>query len=143
MRRRVTGAVRTTFRSLSVRNFRLFFFGQLISQIGTWLTQIALTLLVLHLTRSGVAIGILVACQFGPVLFLGAYGGVVADRADKRRLLLVTQSLQMVQSFCLAALAFADHAPLAAFYVTAFAGGLLLAFDNPARRSLAELSSSG
>jgi MFS family permease len=135
VKRRVTGAVRTTFRSLSVRNFRLFFFGQLISQIGTWLTQIALTLLVLHLTKSGVAIGILVACQFGPVLLLGAYGGVVADRADKRRLLLVTQSLQMLQSFALAALAFSDHPPLEAFYATAFAGGILLAFDNPARRS--------
>lgn len=132
---RIGRAVRTTFRSLSVRNFRLFFIGQLISQIGTWLTQIALTLLVLHLTHSGVAIGGLVACQFGPVLLLGAYGGVVADRADKRRLLLMTQTLQMVQSFTLATLAFSHHPPLAAFYGTAFAGGLLLAFDNPARRS--------
>ena len=131
----MTNAVRTTFRSLAVRNFRLFFAGQLISQIGTWLTQIALTLLVLHLTHSGVAIGALVACQFGPVLLLGAYGGVVADRADKRRLLLLTQSLQMVQSFTLGALAFMHDAPLAAFYATAAAGGFLLAFDNPARRS--------
>src|SRR6478672_5111670 len=135
MRRRIGGAVRTTFRSLSVRNFRLFFVGQLISQIGTWLTQIALVLLVLHLTHSGVAIGALVACQFGPVLLLGAYGGVIADRADKRRLLLLTQTLQMLQSFALGALAFMHHPPLAAFYVTAAAGGLLLAFDNPARRS--------
>ena len=135
MKRRISGAVRTTFRSLSVRNFRLFFVGQLISQIGTWLTQIALTLLVLHLTHSGIAIGALVACQFGPVLLLGAYGGLVADRADKRRLLLVTQTLQMLQSFTLGALAFMHHPPLAAFYITASAGGLLLAFDNPARRS--------
>src|SRR4051794_20129531 len=135
MRRRIGGAVRTTFRSLSVRNFRLFFIGQLISQIGTWLTQIALVLLVLHLTHSGVAIGALVACQFGPVLLLGAYGGVIADRADKRRLLLLTQSLQMLQSFTLGALAFMHHPPLAAFFITASAGGFLLAFDNPARRS--------
>src|SRR6058998_1136014 len=135
MRRRIGGAVRTTFRSLSVRNFRLFFIGQLISQIGTWLTQIALVLLVLHLTHSGVAIGALVACQFGPVLLLGAYGGVVADRADKRRLLLTTQSLQMLQSFALGALAFMHHPPLAGFYVLALAGGMVLAFDNPARRS--------
>src|SRR3954454_15532717 len=131
----MTTAVRTTFRSLAVRNFRLFFVGQLISQIGTWLTQIALTLLVLHLTHSGVAIGALVACQFGPVLLLGAYGGVIADRADKRRLLLLTQTLQMLQSFALGALAFMHDPPLAAFYVTASAGGVLLAFDNPARRS--------
>jgi len=132
---RVKSAVGTTFRSLRVRNFRLFFVGQLISQIGTWLTQIALTLLVLHITKSGIAIGLLVACQFGPVLVLGVYGGVVADRADKRRLLLTTQTLQMLQSFALAALAFMSNPPLGAFYVTALAGGLFLAFDNPARRS--------
>ncbi len=126
---------RRTFRSLRVRNFRLFFIGQLISQIGTFLTQVALTLLVLHLTDSGIAIGLLVACQFGPMLVIGPYAGVVADRSDKRVLLLVTQTLQMCQSFVLAALAFMDHAPLAAFYVTALAGGMLLAFDNPARRS--------
>jgi MFS family permease len=135
VKRRAGNAIRTTFRSLRVRNFRLFFIGQLISQIGTWLTQIALVLLVLHLTKSGVAIGLLVACQFAPVLLLGAYGGVVADRSDKRRLLLVTQTLQMGQSFVLGALAFSHHAPLWAFYVTALGGGLLLAFDNPARRS--------
>lgn len=135
MRRWASEAARTTFRSLRIRNFRLFFVGQLISQIGTWLTTIALTLLVLHLTHSGLAIGALVACQFGPVLLLGAYGGVVADRSDKRRLLLTTQTLEMLQSFTLGALAFMHHAPLAAFYVTALAGGFMLAFDNPARRS--------
>lgn len=124
-----------TFRSLGVRNFRLFFFGQLISQAGTWLTTIALTLLVLHRTNSGVAIGVLVACQFVPVLLLGAYGGLVADRSDKRRLLLITQTLEMMQSFTLALLAFMHDAPLIAFYVTALAGGFMLAFDNPARRS--------
>ena len=75
MSKRLSNVVRTTFRSLRVRNFRLFFVGQLISQVGTWLTTIALTLLVLHLTNSGLAIGALVACQFGPVLLLGAYGG--------------------------------------------------------------------
>ncbi|MFN2608910.1 MAG: MFS transporter [Acidimicrobiales bacterium] len=135
MRRRATGPVRTTFRSLRVRNFRLFYVGQLISQVGTWLTQIALTLLVLHRTGSGTAVGALVACQFGPVLLLGAYGGVIADRADKRRLLLTTQTLQMLQSFALGILAFVHQAPLLAFFGTAVAGGFLLAFDNPTRRS--------
>jgi len=133
--RRLGQVVRRTFQSLRVRNFRLFFGGQLISQAGTWLTTIALTLLVLHLTNSGVAIGALVACQFGPVLLFGAYGGLVADRSDKRRLLLITQTLEMLQSFTLAFLAFMHHPPLAAFYVTAVAGGCMLAFDNPARRS--------
>jgi MFS family permease len=120
---------------LRYRNFRLFFFGQLISQAGTWLTTIALTLLVLHETGSGVAVGLLVACQFVPVLLLGAWGGVIADRSDKRRLLLVTQTLEMMQSFALAALAFAPSPPLALFFVVALAGGFMLAFDNPARRS--------
>jgi MFS family permease len=135
VRKRIGAAARTTFRSLRYRNFRLFFMGQLISQIGTWLTMIALTLLVLHRTHSGLAIGALVACEFGPVLVLGAYGGLVADRSDKRRLLVTTQTLEMLQSFVLGALAFLHDAPLVAFYLTALAGGCMLAFDNPARRS--------
>src|SRR5947208_16432117 len=106
MKRRASNAITTTFRSLKVRNFRLFFTGQLISQIGTWLTTVALTLLVLHRTNSGLAIGLLTASQFGPVLLIGAWAGVIADRSDKRRLLLTTQTLQMCQSFALAALAF-------------------------------------
>lgn len=135
MRKRIAAAARVTFRSLRYRNFRLFFIGQLISQIGTWLTMIALTLLVLHRTHSGLAIGALVACQFGPVLVLGAYGGLVADRSDKRRLLMATQALEMLESFALGALAFMHNAPLPAFFITALAGGCMLAFDNPARRS--------
>ena len=66
--------LRRRFRSLQVRNFRLFFTGQLISQVGNWLTAIALVLLVLHRTHSGVAVGILTGCQYGPVLVFGAWG---------------------------------------------------------------------
>ena len=66
---------------------------------------------------------------------VGAWAGLIADRSDKRRLLLVTQTLEMLQSFALAALAFMSHAPLLAFYGTALAGGIMLAFDNPARRA--------
>src|SRR5204863_5334482 len=79
---------RATFASMRVRNFRLFFVGQLISQVGNWLTLIAQTLLVLKLTDNGVALGALAAAQFGPVLILGPWAGLVADRSDKRRLLL-------------------------------------------------------
>lgn len=135
MRRRAADAVRDTFRSLRVRNFRLFFFGQLISQIGTWLTSIALVLLILHRTGSGVAVGMLAAIQFGPMLLFGAFAGLIADRSDKRRLLLLTQTLQMLQSLSLAMLAFLPHAPTWSFYAAALAGGLVLSFDNPARRS--------
>jgi MFS family permease len=127
--------LRRRFQSLRSRNFRLFFIGQLISNSGNWLTLVALTLLVLHLTNRGVAVGLLSACQFGPILVLSAWAGLIADRSNKRRMLMVTQTLEMCQSFALAGLAFMHHPPLAALYGTALAGGCLLAFDNPVRRS--------
>ena len=124
-----------TFLSLRNRNFRLYFIGQLISNTGNWLTNVALTLFVLKLTGSGLAVGVLAACQFGPTLFLSAWAGAIADRTDKRRMLLLTQSLEMAQSVGLAILAFTPHPPLAALYALALGGGTLLAFDSPARRS--------
>lgn len=124
-----------TFRSLQIRNFRLFFAGQGISQIGHWLTLIAQTLLVLELTDSGVALGLLAAAQFGPVLLLGAWAGLVADRSDKRRLLIRVQVFAMAQAFTMGSLAFMDQPPLLAIYAVAALGGVATAFDNPARRS--------
>ena len=124
-----------TFSSLRHRNFRLFFIGQSISNSGNWLTTVALTLLVLKLAGTGVGVGFVAACQFGPMLLLSAWGGAVADRSDKRRLLLVTQSLEMLQSIGLAALAFMPRPPLAGLYALATLGGVLLSFDNPLRRS--------
>jgi MFS family permease len=132
---RIRGAAAATFRSMHVRNFRLFFTGQLISQVGNWLTLIAQTLLVLKLTNSGIALGLLAAFQFGPVLLFGAFAGLVADRSDKRKLLLIVQALAMVQSFTLATLAFHHHPPVWSIYLVAMFGGLTTAFDNPARRS--------
>jgi MFS family permease len=132
---RLRAASAETFRSLHLRNFRLFFSGQAISQIGNWLTLVAQTLLVLEITHSGVALGLLAAFQFGPVLLLGAYAGLVADRSDKRRLLMIVQAGAMLQSFTLAALAFTDHPPVGAVYAVALLGGFFTAFDNPARRS--------
>ena len=128
-------SARETFASLRVRNFRLFFVGQLISQVGNWLTLIAQTLLVLKLTDNGIALGGLAAAQFGPVLVIGPWAGLVADRSDKRRLLLIVQTIAMAQSFTLAALAFTGHPPVLAIYAVALVGGLTVAFDNPARRS--------
>ena len=128
-------ATHDTFQSFSVRNFRLFFGGQLISQVGNWLTLVAQTLLVLKLTNSGYALGGLAVAQFGPVLLIGAFAGLVADRSDKRRLLISVQVLAMLQSFSLAALAFMDRPPLLAIYALALWSGIATAFDNPARRS--------
>lgn len=125
----------STFRSLRVRNFRLFFFGQLVSQTGTWLTMVAQTLLVLHLTHSGVALGVLTACQFGPLLVLGAWAGAVADRADKRRLLLTVQTLAMGQSLLLGLVVLTGHATIPVIFGLAGLQGVLTAFDNPARRA--------
>lgn len=124
-----------TFMSLRFRNFRLYFIGQVVSNTGNWLTNIAITLLVLQRTHSGLAVGVLAACQYGPILLLSAYGGVVADRYNKRRALLLTQSLEMLESVGLAVLAFLPHTPVYSFYVVAAIGGMLLAFDNPLRRS--------
>ncbi len=128
-------ALRKTFISLRNRNFRLFFIGQTISNVGNWLTNIALTLLVLKLTKSGLAVGLLAACQYGPILFLSAWAGSIADRGNKWRMLLITQSLEMGQSIGLAILAFMPHPALGGFYALAIIGGIVLAFDNPLRRS--------
>lgn len=128
-------AVRTTFRSLRTRNFRLYFIGQLISNSGNWLTNVALVLLVLRISGTGVGVGILAAFQYGPILLLSAWAGAVADRGNKRNLLFLTQSLEMAQSAGLAVLAFMPHPPLFGLYALAAAGGTLLAFDNPLRRS--------
>lgn len=132
---RLSVATSDTFRSLRSRNFKLFFGGQLISQIGNWLTMVALTLLVLRITDSGVALGLLAVFQFGPVLVFGPWAGLIADRSDKRKLLMIVQTVAMVQSFALGALAFLDHPPLGWLYAVALVGGFATAFDNPARRA--------
>ena len=115
---RVRRVARQTFLSLRHRNFRLFFYGQLVSNTGNWLTNVALTLLVLHLTGSGIAVGALTAAQFGPILLLSPWAGAIADRSNKRNLLFVTQSVEMCQSAVLAVFAFMPNPPLAALYAT-------------------------
>jgi MFS family permease len=133
---RARRALSATFISLRNRNFKLYFIGQIISNSGNWLTNVALVLFVLGLTHnSGIAVGLIAACQFGPILVLAAWAGAIADRRDKRRLLLISQTLEMCQSIGLAVLAFMPHPPLAGLYALAIAGGVLLAFDNPFRRS--------
>jgi MFS family permease len=132
---RARAALGKTFQSLATRNFRLFFIGQLISNTGNQLTNVVLILFVLKLSHSGLAVGALTACQFGPMVAFSAWAGAMADRMDKRRGLLVTQSLEMAQSVALAVLAFLPHPSLVVLYALAAAGGLLLSFDNPLRRS--------
>lgn len=135
MQSRVRSNVRRTFKSLRTRNFRLFFIGQTVSNSGNWLTNVALTLLILQMTHSGFYVGLLAACQFGPILVLSLWGGAIADRSDKRQLLFVTQALEMLESVALAALVFMGNPPIWALFAVATTGGVLLAFDNPLRRS--------
>lgn len=134
MTRVVRAFGRETFASLRNRNFRLFFGGQGTSQIGNWMTLVAQSLLVLSLTDSGIALGLLAAAQFGPVLVIGPWAGLIADRSDKRRLLMTVQTLAMVQSFLLAYVAFSGS-PVWVIYAVALFGGVTVAFDNPARRA--------
>lgn len=132
---RLKGSAKQTFLSLRNRNFKLYFNGQLISNTGNWLTNVALTLLVFKLTHSGLDVGLLAVAQYGPILFLSAWAGAIADRSDKHKLLFVTQSLEMTESAVLAVLAFMHHPPIALLYAVAVSGGAMLAFDNPLRRS--------
>lgn len=124
-----------TFRSLHTRNFRLFFFGLAVSMAGTWIQQIALVWLVLDLGGSAVDLGITTALQFAPVLLFGAFGGVLADRIPKRRLLFVTQSAAAMCALALGLLTLSGAAGLASVWALAAALGCVTAVDNPARRS--------
>jgi MFS family permease len=128
--------VRHTFRSLQHRNFRIFFMSQAVSFTGTWLQLVAQTLLVLRLTDSGTALGLLTAIQFAPTLVLGAWAGVVIDRHDKRRLMTVTTTVMMLAALALGVIVLTDSATVAWVYVLAGVLGLANTFDNPARRTL-------
>ncbi|KDN78740.1 MFS transporter [Streptomyces olindensis] len=123
------------FSSLKVRNYRLFFMGQVVSNIGTWMQRIAQDWLVLSLTGSSAAVGITTALQFLPMLLFGLYGGVLVDRLRKRPTLLVTQSSMALTAIALAVLTLTGHVQVWHVYVAAFAVGLATVVDNPARQS--------
>lgn len=125
-----------TFRSLRTRNFRLFFCGQIVSQSGTWMQSVAIIWVVLQLTDDGFALGLATAAQFLPVLVFGAWAGVVADRVDRHRFLIVTQSAFAVVALGFTVLAFTGAANLPAIYGLSALFGLVTALDNPSRRSL-------
>ncbi len=131
-------ALRTrTFRSLRRhRNYRIFFTGQLVSLAGTWMQNVALAWLVLELSGSPLAIGVLAFCRFVPFTFLGLVAGVVADRVDTRRLVMATQAAAMTVSVLLAIVTLTGTATLPVVYVLAALGGIALAFDAPGRQSL-------
>ncbi|MFE2278820.1 MFS transporter [Streptomyces sp. NPDC059454] len=123
------------FASLRIRNYRLFFVGQVVSNIGTWMQRIAQDWLVLTLTGSSAAVGITTALQFLPMLLFGLYGGVLVDRLRKRPTLIVTQIAMALTSLALAVLTLTGRVEVWHIYVAAFALGLATVVDNPARQS--------
>ncbi|MFG2286290.1 MFS transporter [Streptomyces sp. NPDC048595] len=124
-----------TFSSLRIRNYRLFATGQMVSNTGTWMQRIAQDWLVLSLTGSSAAVGITTALQFLPMLLLGLYGGVIADRFAKRRLLLLTQSAMGLTGLALAALTLSGQVQVWHVYLVALLLGLATVVDNPARQA--------
>jgi MFS family permease len=127
-----------TFAALSVRNFRLFFIGQLISVSGTWMQSVAQGWLVLQLTGSSVDLGIAIALQYVPILLFGAYGGLVADRHEKRRILYITQSGAGLLALTLGILMSTHHVNVDTVFVLAFLLGIVNLFDVPARQSFVQ-----
>jgi MFS family permease len=130
------GALQRTFVSVRTsRNFRLFLSGQFVSAVGTWMNFTAMGWLVWRLTHSGSALGLTSALAFGPMLFVGAWGGVLADRFDKRHILLCTQSSFAVVSVVLASLIATDVIQLWMVLFLSVVAGTITAIDNPTRQS--------
>ena len=128
-------ARKSTFQSLSNRNFRLFNAGQLVSNTGTWMQRIAQDWLVLALTHSGIALGVVTALQFLPILLLSVWGGALADRYRKRVMLMITQSAMGVLAAALGLLTVTGAVTVWEIYLFALALGAVAAVDTPARQS--------
>jgi MFS family permease len=131
----VSAALRRSFNSLEVPNYRRYFAGQLISLSGTWMQTVAAIWLILSLTDSGIAVGLTTALQFLPMLLIGAWGGLLADRIPKRRLLITTQALMAIPAIGLFAVTAAGIAAPWMVYLAVFAMGSVNAVDNPTRQS--------
>ena len=121
--------------SLRQRNYRLFFFGQLVSVAGTWMQTVAQSFVVLDLTHSGTQLGLTTAVRFLPMFLFGPLGGVFADRMDKRRVLYLTQTLAGLLAAAFAVLVGTGSIRLWTVYLLALALGFVNVFDNPARQA--------
>jgi MFS family permease len=127
--------LRRTFSAFSVRNFRIYFSGQVISVSGSWMQRVAQSWLVLELTGSGSAVGAVTAFQFLPLLVLAPFGGLIADRMDKRRVLYVTQTLAGLTAATLGVLVLTELVELWMVFALALFHGTVGSFDNPARHA--------
>jgi MFS family permease len=126
---------RGTFASLTNRNFRLYFIGQGISTAGMFMQTVGQSWLVLKLTGSGTALGVVTALQYLPLLLLGGYAGVIVDRYDRRRLYIITQTISMILAFVLGVLTLTGVVELWMVYTLAFALGLVTTLDQPVRQT--------
>jgi MFS family permease len=131
----MSAALRRSFSSLSIPNYRLYFAGQLVSLSGNWMQIVAEMWLILELTGSGVAVGVTSALQFLPILLFGAWGGLLADRFPKRSLLFVTQALMALPALALWSVTAAGVVTPALVFALVFARGAVNAIDNPTRQS--------
>jgi MFS family permease len=140
----LTAALRRSFDSLQVPNYRRYFAGQIVSLSGNWMQTVAEIWLVLSLTNSGVAVGLTTALQFLPMLLVGAWGGLLADRFPKRRLLMTTQAVMALPALALFAVTSTDVVTPLMVYGLVFARGAVNAVDNPTRQSFViEMVGSG
>lgn len=129
------GRFRAVFRALQSRNFRLFFGGQSVSLIGTWMTRVATSWLIYRLTGSVLLLGVVGFASQAPSFFLSPLAGVLIDRWNRRRLLIITQVLAMLQSLTLAALTLTDAVTITHILILSILQGVINAFDMPARHS--------
>ena len=136
MRRRVREAGRRTFRAITVRNYRLYFTGQVISVSGTWMQTVAQAYLILFLLHgTGLDVALATSLQFLPLLLLGPFGGLIADRLDKRKVLYATQASAGVLALILGVATATHTVTLSEVYVLAAGLGVVNLFDNPARQT--------
>src|SRR5881396_526019 len=126
---------RHTFRALRHRNYRLFFWGQLVSLIGTWMQQTAMSWFVYQLTNSKLLLGVVAAIGSAPMMLSSIWGGSLADRHPKRSILLATQTAQMICAFFLAAGVWTGFATPSFIVVIAALNGVAMGFDMPARQA--------
>src|SRR5437868_12644725 len=132
------GRVRRTFGSLDTHNYRLYFGGHLVSHTGSWMQNMAEAWLVLKLTGSGVAVGATFACRFLPVLLFGLWGGVIADRFERRKVLLVTQTLAAALAVVLWLVVLTGVVQVWMVFALAIALGFVTVVDEPARHAFVE-----
>ena len=126
---------RRAFSSLAIGNYRLYFIGQVVSLSGTWMQTVAQSILVLDLTHSGTMLGLTIGARFAPLLVFGPMGGVLADRANKRKILYVTQALSGLLALAFGVLTSAGLIRIWIVFVLAAALGMVNVFDTPARQA--------